>query len=167
MWDGNRPDYDALYAAHLEWRNMPWEDGLSPAQWMSGFKQRTMLPALENTFQHITPDQYELAEERCRQHAAQDRARLSEHSRDLPPLGVGTTARIQDTSSGLWDSIGAIVGICDEHSQRSYLILRGHLVIVRNWTHLRPWWADLGDGVKDLLADRRARCPDLRLYLCD
>ena len=140
---------------------MPREDSLSPAQWMTGFQQRTTLPALENTFQRVTPDKYKLAEERRRQRGAKDCEGLAKHSHDLPPLGVGTTLRIQDALSGLWDSIGAIVGIRDEHSQRSYLVLRGHHVILRNRAHLRPrpWQPDLGNEIKYLSADHQNRGP--------
>ncbi|QQP31608.1 Uncharacterized protein FKW44_025261 [Caligus rogercresseyi] len=38
----------------LEWRNIPRDNGLSPAQWLFGRRLRTSIPATSSAYERIT-----------------------------------------------------------------------------------------------------------------
>ncbi len=91
-------------AALLEWRNVPREDGVSPAQLFLGRRQRTQLPQVDL---YTDSDVVELAVSRKealeRKRAAHDvNALLSK------PLKVGQLVRLKDPLSGKWDDEGVV-----------------------------------------------------------
>lgn len=94
----------------IEFRNTPRDCGLSPAEMVFGRPQRSILPAHRSTFAIKWKEQMAA---RVRQTAINDavKARYDESARDLSPLSIGSTVRVQDPVTKLWSDVEIIVGI--------------------------------------------------------
>ena len=109
--NGGRLDDEKFLHALLEWRNTPRNDGMSPAQVVFGNSLRTLIPAHHRLF---APKWQTSMEDRDRiatklKEAAMER--YNKNARPLPPIKIGTTVRIQDPTSKLWDRSGVVVSV--------------------------------------------------------
>jgi hypothetical protein len=102
----------------LEFRNTPRENGLSPVEMVFGHQLRSIVPAhrssQSNRWQRVME-----ATDRQAELDATIKFHYDEYARPLGPLSVGTTVRLRDPKSKLWDEVGVIVAI---GRYRSYCI---------------------------------------------
>ena len=108
--------------ALLHWRNMPRADGVSPAQMFFGFRQNFGVAEFHNLPRFI--DREQAAKERqlkLRQPAANH---FNSHARELPQLQLHDHVRVQDKTSGNWDTSATITEILPDG--RSYLVADEH-----------------------------------------
>jgi len=115
--------------ALMEFRNTPRADGFSPAQMMFCRRQRSQLPTLASARNFIDVDE------------ATQKRHLSEegeenNKRELHPLTIGMTVRIQNPITKLWDSVGTIESV--RENGRSYFVNKDGKSILRNRRFLRP-----------------------------
>ena len=142
-WENNTINLRTLAVAILEWRNMQREDGLSPAQWLTGHVQKTTLPALSNAYKRVTEDERCVAEEGRKKEAEKRKQDFDRRSRDLPKMKIGDKVRIQDHQTHLWDRQGVVQGVRDGHAHRSYEVLSRGRILLRNRRMLRPFKEDI------------------------
>ncbi|TRY72232.1 hypothetical protein TCAL_14895 [Tigriopus californicus] len=151
-WISGRLDREGFDAALLEWRNIPREDGKSPAQWLFGFNLRTRIPSHPSTRLSLDSKEFGNGLERRSLELDKDKLQYDTRARSHDPLNVGDRVRIQNVISKLWDRQGIIHSIRD--SGRSYVVLIGSRRYVRNRRYLRPIRSQLqsamefGNGVK-------------------
>ena len=109
--NGGRLDDEKFLHALLEWRNTPRNDGMSPAQILFGHSLRTLIPAHHRSF---APKWQTSMEDRDRNATELKEAaieRYNKNARPLPSIKIGTTVRIQDPTSKLWDRSGIVVSV--------------------------------------------------------
>ena len=114
--DGS-PDWDRIRRALLQHRNTPdSEFGLSPAQLVYGRPMRDFLPIRPGEFSpaEVWVDCREKRELAMRSRIIRGAERWSEHTRDLPPLAIGTRVLIQNQYGAgkiakKWDKSGMIL----------------------------------------------------------
>ena len=129
--------FDEFKVALTEWRNTPRFDGLSPAQWFLGYRQRTATPAASRAYNRVT-------DEKLAQHANRGgmrrKSKKKHHDRsavELEQLKVGSQVVVQDPKTSAWSSKGVIIGKRD--NGRSYHIeLAGGGRQMRNRRQIRP-----------------------------
>ena len=112
---------------------MPRADGTSPAQLMFGFRQNFGLADF-HSHQAFT-DRDEASQKRREAQQTQTNS-FNSRSKDLPPLQVNDSVRIQDKNTGSWDNTGTISDTLQDG--RSYIVADGHGNLTkRNRRHLR------------------------------
>jgi len=112
----------AFKVALLEWRNTPRADGLTPSEWESGRRQRTLQVALPITYQRI--DDNTLSEMEARRRQIMDREKANYDKTTLPerlPFALGDLVLAQDQLTKHWGAeVAEIVRI--RQSGRSYTV---------------------------------------------
>ena len=116
---GKTASYDKFRFALREWRNTPRYDGLSPAQWLYGRRQRTEAVAIPQAYKRITEEEFSEHEARRGKRMKKDKSNADKASRSLKPLRPGDIVYVQDPKSSRWDSTARIF---KKRSQRSYII---------------------------------------------
>ncbi|CAB4045929.1 Transposon Ty3-G Gag-Pol poly, partial [Paramuricea clavata] len=123
--------WDEFRTALSEWRNVPREDGTSPAQLLLRKRQRGLLPAIES---RAIPDTNEPDNcEKIRKRNELKQARITKRNitlTELRPLGIGEKVLVQDPTTARWNTEGVIVNI-RKHG-RSY-----NVETTGGWTMLR------------------------------
>ena len=111
------------------YRNCPRYDGLSPAQWYFGRRQRTEAARI--------PDQI-VAEHEAQRQRKTDKLRIhaNKSSRPKPHLHVGQPVIAQHVLTKCWDQRGTIIENRD--NGRSYLVQMNGRKYLRNRRFLRP-----------------------------
>ena len=119
----------ALHHALMEWRNTPRsDDGHSPAQWMFGRRQRSILPALPTVFEAgFDEGDAEAKRERSKNRI---KKRYDERSAAIPEPNIGSQVMIQNPKSKKWNVQGTIVA--KSASGRSYDIATEGEIMRRN-----------------------------------
>ena len=119
----------------LELRNMPDASGRSPAQIVFGHSLRSTVLAHHTSF----ATEWSTASDRLDQRAADLRdAAISTYNRSSKPLGplqLGTTVRVQDPQTKLWDKIATVISIGQHRTYR--VRLTSGRVLWRNRRFLR------------------------------
>lgn len=122
--------------ALLEWRNTPGASGATPAVLFLGRRQKTSLPARDAVYVPVSTAQLkELAAKRGQVHDAHVHLH-DQHAKELAPLDEGICVHVQNPISKRWESEGKIV--CQLDNGRSYRVLIGEKMFVRNRIFLRP-----------------------------
>ncbi|QQP48708.1 Uncharacterized protein FKW44_009103, partial [Caligus rogercresseyi] len=121
--------------ALLEWRNTPRYDGLSPAQWLFGRRQRTEVPALPNAYERIDDSTIKSYEARREEIVYKKKEHTDKRSKTLRPLEIGSSVLIQHPQTKRWDQKGTVVSA---RNQRSYVVESKGKKYVRNRIFLRP-----------------------------
>ena len=133
------PDGDINSAAFqqglLELRNTPDASGRSPAQILFGQPLRSTVPAHHTSFALV----WSSASDRYDKRASEQRdSAIQAYDRSSKPIGLlqlGTTVRVQDPRTKLWDSIATIISI---GKHRTYRVrLPSGRVLWRNRRFLR------------------------------
>ena len=118
-----------------EYRNTPRYDGLSPAQWRTGYRQRTNAIATPNAYRRITDEQIisHLARRGCEQTKVKEREDKSK--RELQKFAPNDQVWVQDPMTKKWSIEATIV---HARSERSYLVTDRSKEFLRNRRFLRP-----------------------------
>ena len=118
------------------YRNCPRYDGLSPAQWYFGRRQRTEAVAFPSAYARI-PDHI-VAEHEAQRRRKTDKLRVhaDRPSRPKPHLRVGQPVIAQHVLTKRWDQRGTITENRD--NGRSYLVQMNGRKYLRNRRFLRP-----------------------------
>ena len=115
-----------------EYRNSQRYDGLSPAQWLLGRRQRTHAPAMPQAYERLSNDEITQYETRRREEVER---KTTEH-RSLSLLSIGQEVYVQDHKTSRWKFKGTIVGI--RNRSRSYYVMVDGRRKLRNRRFLRP-----------------------------
>ena len=119
----------------LELRNMPDASGRSPAQIVFGHSLRSTVPAHHTSF----ATEWSTASDQLDQRAADLRdTAISTYNRSSKPFGplqLGTTVRVQDPQTKLWDNIATVISIGQHRTYR--VRLASGRVLWRNRRFLR------------------------------
>ena len=122
--------------ALLEYRNTPRFDGLSPAQWFFGRRQRTEAVALPSAYDRINDSEISEHESRRREEMEKRKINVDQSSKSLPALSVGTQVIVQNPITKRWDSTAVIT---KKRNDRSYTIRNeSGKFYLRNRKFLRP-----------------------------
>ena len=117
-----------------EFRNTPRIDGMSPAQWLFGRRQKTLLPAPPQSYYRITDDEYD-KHERLRVLGAERRTK-TEKKRDAFEFVTGDIVRVQDQRTGRWNRIAKIIGLRNEGRSATVVFEGDETPRLRNRTKL-------------------------------
>ena len=128
--------YPKFRLALREWRNTPRFDGLSPAQWLTGHRQRTEAIATPKAYQRVTDEQLKTHMDRRGQVQSQTKERVDRSKRDLEQLEPGDQVWVQDPKSLKWSTKATVLSI--RKNKRSYLVKSDDRVFIRNRRFLRP-----------------------------
>ena len=133
---GKTQNFDEFRIALREWRNTPRFDGLSPAQWLYGRRQRTDAPAIPSAYERVP-------ETKLAEHEARREERMEKHqsyadqtSHSLNPMKPGDKVIAQNMLTKRWDAQGTIIS--RRRDGRSYWIDIDDRRYIRNRKFLRP-----------------------------
>ena len=115
---------------------MPRFDGLSPAQWLTGHRQRTEAIATPKAYQRVTDEQLKTHMDRRGQVQSQTKERVDRSKRDLEQLKPGDQVWVQDPKSLKLSTKATVLSI--RKNKRSYLVKSDDRVFIRNRRFLRP-----------------------------
>ena len=118
------------------YRNCPRYDGLSPAQWYFGRRQRTETVAFPSAYARIPDQTFADHEAQRRRRTEKLRAHANKSSRPKPHLHVGQPVIVQHVLTKRWDQRGTIIE--DRDNGRSYLVRINNRKYLRNRRFLRP-----------------------------
>ena len=118
------------------YRNCPRYDGLSPAQWYLGRRQRTEAVAFPSAYARIPDQTFADHEAQRRKKTEKLRIHANRPSRPKPNLHVGQPVIAQHVLTKRWDQRGMITE--DRDSGRSYLVQINGRKYLRNRRFLRP-----------------------------
>ena len=130
---GKTKSYIDFRKALLEYRNTPRYDGLSPAQWYYGRRQRTEAPALPSAYDRLSRGQFAVHEEIRRKRKEGKHQPTS--TRDRPILAVGTKVLSQNMKTRRWDRWATVMS--KRPDGRSYEVSIDGRVHLRNRRFLR------------------------------
>ena len=127
--------------ALIEWRNTPrCSDGLSPAQWALGRRQRSDCPALPEAYNRLSDQDFSKALIRREEVMAKVKKDFDKDRRSLTRLPVGTLVVLQDRSvggkTGRWNRKGTIVE--RKRDRNTYIVEVDGRRFLRNRIFLRP-----------------------------
>jgi hypothetical protein len=103
------PSYIAFRNALRGYRNCPRYDGLSPAQWCVGRRQRTSAVAFPAAYDRIPDATIALHEAKRRKKAGKLRSYKIKSSRHWAQLRPGQVVTAQDPLTGRWDQRATVV----------------------------------------------------------
>ena len=165
--DGNWSNFRK--ALH-EWRNTPRaSDGLSPAQWATGHRQRSGLPALPPAFDRISDQDLSLALDRRGMAEMKTKSDFDQFKKPDAVIPNGTRVVVQSKPNaqgkpGRWDQFGTIVSK-RPHTDigQSYIVdIDGHERI-RSHLYLRPATDTISETVTSV-EEPEVNPPLLRSY---
>jgi hypothetical protein len=118
------------------YRNCPIYNGLSPAQWYFGRRQRTEAVAFPSAYKRITDQIVAERETQRRRKTDKLRVHANKSSRPKPHLYVGQPVLAQHVLTKRWDQRGTIIENRD--NGRSYLVQMNGRRYLRNRRFLHP-----------------------------
>ena len=123
-------------SALLEWRNTPRYDGLSPAQWVFGRRQRSENVALPSAYDRIPNEVMSGHEARRGRMMEEIKKYFDTGKRTMFPLADGAHVVVQDPKSKRWTRHGIVLE--RRNNGRSYFIEMNGKRFLRNRRFLRP-----------------------------
>ena len=102
---------DEFQRGLLEWRNTPSSDGQSPAQILLGRQLRSDIPALDSTFTPPWKPSISKRIETRREEGRDAKRRYDTTARQLKPIPVNSSVRVQNHLTKLWDLRGHVVSV--------------------------------------------------------
>ena len=133
---GKTKSFDDFRIALREWRNTPRFDGLSPAQWLYGRRQRTDAPAIPSAYDRIPDATFAEHEARREEKMEKYQSYKDESSRSLAQMEPGDKVIAQNMLTKRWDAQATIVS--RRRDGRSYWVDIDDRKFVRNRKFLRP-----------------------------
>ena len=130
----SRTDRDVQRALR-EFRNTPRDDGLSPAQWLFGRRQRTLLPANPQAYARVSDERLE-EHERLRVLGADRKRKKTGTTRTPFEFVKGDIVRVQDLRTGRWTNLAKVIGLRNEGRSAIVLIDGDDTPRLRNRTKL-------------------------------
>ena len=132
-----KTSWEDFEEALLEWRNTPRTDGLSPAEWVFGRRQRTDVVAHPSAYKRISDEDFnkaELSREREVNRREEKESKAPKH----PKFKVGDYVVTQDKQTGRWDHKWFVIGI--RIKGRSYVLkeVGSSFETIRNRNKIRP-----------------------------
>ncbi len=118
------------------YRNSPRYDGLSPAQWYFGRRQRTEAAAFPSAYARIPDQTFADHEAQRRRRTEKLRTHANKSSRPKSHLHIGQPVIAQHVLTKRWDQRGMITE--DRNNGRSYLVQINNRKYLRNRRFLRP-----------------------------
>ena len=94
---------DIFQDALREWRNTKRSDGLSPAEWYLGRRQRTHAAAHPSSYERINDASFAEHESRRQTLIEKSKLQSDKHSRPLSPLTENSKALLQNPKTKRWD----------------------------------------------------------------
>jgi hypothetical protein len=135
-WESGNINLVKLRKAIMEWRNTPRSEGISPAQYVFGRRQRTSIPILPDGYKRISENEIQKGEKRREKSDETIKQYHDQGSHLLPSFEVGDVVRVQDQRSKKWDRTGKVVDV--RPGGRSYFVeLLDGKVILRNRRYLK------------------------------
>ena len=130
-------NFEQFKIALCEWRNTPRYDGLSPAQWFCGYRQRTAAPAAPDAYKRISDETFIRHQNRGGKRRMVTKKHLDKSAVELEPLEIGDNVVVQDPKTSTWSGKGTVHGKRD--NGRSYIIdLAEGGRQIRNRRQIRP-----------------------------
>jgi hypothetical protein len=129
------PSYDAFRRALRSYRNCPRYDGLSPAQWSVGRRQRTDAVAFPAAYDRIPDDVIAKHEAKRREKAEKLRSHADKSSRRKIQMQPGQHVIAQHLLTKRWDQRAVILE--SRSKGRSYVISINGRSFLRNRFFLR------------------------------
>ena len=123
-------------SALLEWRNTPRYDGLSPAQWVFGRRQRTENAALPSAYEKIPDQVFRDHETRREEMLEKIKHDFDKGKRSLFKLIPGTHVVLQHHRTKRWTIYGIVLE--QRKNGRSYLVEVDGQRFLRNRKMIRP-----------------------------
>ena len=96
-------NWDTFQDALREWRNTKRSDGLSPAEWYLGRRQRTHAAAHPSSYERINDASFAEHESRRQTLIEKSKLQSDKHSRPLPKLTQNSKALLQNPKTKRWD----------------------------------------------------------------
>ena len=128
--------YKDFQQALRNYRNCPRYDGLSPAQWYFGRRQRTEAVAFPSAYSRIPEHIMANHEYQRKRNTDKKRAHANKSSRPKPQMHTGQHVIAQHLLTKRWDLRGVIIESRD--GGRSYVVLMNGRRYLRNRRFLRP-----------------------------
>ena len=119
-----------------EWRNTPRFDGLSPAQWLTGYRQRTEAVAAPAAYQRVSDEQLKSHEDRRGRSQTEVKKRIDRSSRSLEQLKTGDQVLVQDHKTLRWSKEAKVLS--RRKNRRSYWVDIDGRRCIRNRRFLKP-----------------------------
>ena len=138
------PSFTAFLRALRGYRNCPRYDGLSPAQWYYGRRQRTDAVAFPAAYDRIPDATLVLHEARRGKKARKLQSCANKSSRHRAPLEPGQVVIAQHMLTKRWDQRATILE--SRSNGRSYVVKINGRSYLRNRRFLRP-----SPGLADLV----------------
>ena len=129
-------NWDDFQNALREWRNTKRADGLSPAEWLYGRRQRTHAVAHPDSYKRIDDTTWSQHESRRKELAENSKHHSDQHAYKLSPLPLNSKAMLQNPKTKRWDSL---VTISEVRPSGSYWVtFENGARTLRNRRYLRP-----------------------------
>eukprot|EP00094_Tigriopus_californicus_P010207 TCALIF_09846-PA protein Name:"Similar to K02A2.6 Uncharacterized protein K02A2.6 (Caenorhabditis elegans)" AED:0.34 eAED:0.34 QI:0/0/0/0.33/0.5/0.66/3/0/439 len=126
----------AFQQSPLEWRNCPLDDGLSPAQWLFGRRQRSFAPASSRAYERIVDQNIDKSLQDKQNNESSSKEYHDLHAHSLKKLPIGTHFRIQNPQTKRWDLTGTVLDM--RSSDRSSVLVVDGVQMLWNRRFIKP-----------------------------
>ena len=127
--------YKIFKHALREWWNTPRYDGLSPAQWLTGHRQRSDLVAAPEAYMRVSDSKFKKHEARRGHRLKHEKNRVDQSSHTLEPFQPGEAVLVQDPKTSRWSIEATIIS---RRNKRSYIVEVDVRKFLRNRRFIRP-----------------------------
>ena len=155
--------YPRFRLALHKWQNTPRFDGLLPAQWLTGRRQRTEAIATPKAYQRITEEQLKTHMDRRGQVLSYTKEQVDRSKRDLEQLKPGDQVWVPDPKSLKWSTKATVLSM--QKNKRSYLVETDNSVFITNRRFIKqiipiPDWGHTNDQLTCSQQKKfQTRCP--------
>ena len=132
LLEKNNQDWNRFQKSLREYRNTPRFDGLSPAQWLFGHRQRTDAVAAPNAYARVTDKQFQTHLDQRGKEC--DRIIERGPKRVGKKFKLGDKVKVQNPKTMRWSEDAVIIGVV---SRRSFRLSNGSREFTWNRQFLR------------------------------